>query len=275
MNTPLKTLLSFCFAVLLALPASADRDRHDDRGRPETGRVILYSGENFDGVSVELLPGARIGDLGDLRFSDGRKVADRISSVRIIGDLKVSLFEDSGFRGEALELDRSVGHLKRIPKRRGGGGWDNRASSVFVSGGRPAAHDDFRDRNRPRDRGWGDRDRDRHDGLSAAEVERIVERAYRELLDRTPNRDEIRRYRERVFAEGWGRSEILDDIRGGREYRSREADRIIHRAYRELLGRDPDPNGLYHYRKKIIDKGWSEERVRSDLRESDEFRRRR
>lgn len=272
MNAPFKPLLSFLLVALSLVPLRADRDRHDDRGRPEVARVVLYSGENFDGVSVELLPGARVANLGDLRFADGRKVADRISSVRIFGDLKVTLFEDTSYRGDSLELDRSVAHLKRVPRRNGGGSWDNRLSSVLVSGGRPGWNDGDRDRHR--DDQWRGGGRERQDRLSGPEVDRLVARAYRELLDREPNGTELRHYRGLVFSEGWGRTQIYDDLRGSREYRSREADRIIHRVYRDLLGRDPDPSGLNSYRRKIIDKGWSEERVRSAIRESDEFRRR-
>ncbi len=69
----MKTLLRLSL-LLLALPplsASADADRSR---RGEEPRVILYSGENFDGVAIELSPRSAIPDLGELRFSDGRAV---------------------------------------------------------------------------------------------------------------------------------------------------------------------------------------------------------
>jgi hypothetical protein len=255
--------------ALFLLPAlRAERDRPADHPRPETARVVLYSGENFDGVSVDLLPGAEIADLGDLCFADGRRVRDRISSVRIFGDLKVTLYVATGFGGEELELTASVARLNRVPRKdRGHGNWDNCVSSVRVSGG-------HRDRDEPRDRDLG-RDRPhRHDGPDGAEIERLVTRAYRELLAREPNGAELRRYREAASSEGWGRDQIYDDIRSSREYRSKEAGRIVDRVYRELLGREPDQSGRDRYCRNILEKGWSEDRVREDIHRSDEYRRR-
>ncbi len=283
----MKFVSTIALALVALLPAHAGPEgssRRDERPRGETGRVILYSGENFDGVSVELLPGAAIANLGDLRFSDGRAVNDRISSVRIFGGLKVTLYTDYGYGGESLELAESASRLARMPRR--GGNWDNCLSSVEVSGGegrRPQGRE--RRNNEDGEQGW-DRGRERtedhgYDGgrparrseLSGAEIERLVGRAFRELLAREPNGAEIRRYREAVYTEGWGRDEIYDDIRGSREYRSREADRIIERVYRELLGRAPDASGREHWRRKIIDRGWTEERFRNEIRKSDEGRR--
>ncbi|HLP02247.1 MAG TPA: hypothetical protein VK163_09485 [Opitutaceae bacterium] len=263
----MKQHLFLCLLLFLLVPARAERDESADRHRrPETGRVVLYSAENFEGVAVELLPGAVVPNLGDLRFSDGRPVQDRISSVRVFGPIKITVYSDADFRGEALEIDRDLARLNRVP-RRPGANWDNCMSSVRVSGGR----DDDRghwDRNPGRD---GSR---RHERWSGAEIERLVTRAYRELLQREPNGAELRRYREAVQNEDWGRDEIYDDIRASREYRSQEAERIVVRVYRELLGRDPDPSGREHWRRKILEKGWSEERFRDVIRDTDEYRQR-
>jgi hypothetical protein len=54
--------------------------------------------------------------------------------------------------------------------------------------------------------------------------------------------------------------------------RSEDADRIVRRAYEDVLGREPDENGLRAYRSHIIDDGWSESQVRDSLRNSPEFR---
>ncbi len=275
---------NFTFLLLilgLMVSLRADQDFRDERHRPAAARVVLYSGENFDGVYVELLPGADVADLGDLCFADGRKVRDRISSVRVFGGLKVTLYSDVDFRGDSVELSDSVGRLARVPRR--GGSWDNCLSSVRVSGGRPEVRERDRDRGDSRGRDWdSERERDRgsydggrprrHDGLSGAEIERLVTRAYRELLEREPNGAELRRYREAVFTEGWGRDEIFDDIRGSREYRSKEADRIVERVYREMLGREPDASGREFWRKAILKKGWTEGRFREEIRNSDEYR---
>jgi Peptidase inhibitor family I36 len=62
------------------------------------------------------------------------------------------------------------------------------------------------------------------------------------------------------------------DSRDQRDRRSDDADRIVRRAYQDVLGRDPDAAGLRQYRSRIIDDGWTEEQVRESLRSSPEYR---
>jgi hypothetical protein len=50
----------------------------------------------------------------------------------------------------------------------------------------------------------------------------------------------------------------------------READQIIDRAYRDILRRDPDPQGRREYRNRLLNDGWSEQQLRQALRGSDE-----
>jgi hypothetical protein len=52
----------------------------------------------------------------------------------------------------------------------------------------------------------------------------------------------------------------------------RNATRIVRRAYRDILDRQPDAEGLRHYRSRVIDDGWTEAQVRQDLRNSPEYR---
>ncbi len=269
----MRTLPILLLALVLSPLLHADRDARDRRG--EAPRVVLYSGDNFEGVSVELLPGADVADLGDLSFSDGRKVRDRISSVRIFGGLKVVLYSDSSFSGDEIELADSVARLGRVPRAGDRGSWDNCVSSVRVSGGRPGWHegeDRARVDGRRREPDLG-RDRpSRHAGPSGADVERLISRAYRELLDREPTGAEIRRQREAVFSQGWGRDEIYDEIRASREFRAKEADRIIDRVYREMLGREPDTVGRAGWIRRLVDKGWSERRFIEEIRNCEEYR---
>lgn len=67
----------------------------------------------------------------------------------------------------------------------------------------------------------------------------------------------------------WGR----DRDRDGRD-RQRDADQIVRRAYRAVLEREPDPNGLRVYTRRIVRDGWSENDVREALRDSPEYRER-
>jgi hypothetical protein len=46
----------------------------------------------------------------------------------------------------------------------------------------------------------------------------------------------------------------------------------VRRAYRDILDRQPDAEGLRHYRSRVIDDGWTEAQVRQDLRNSPEYR---
>lgn len=43
-------------------------------------------------------------------------------------------------------------------------------------------------------------------------------------------------------------------------------------AYRSVLGRDPDVNGLYSYRSNVEKHGWDEHHVEDSLRNSPEYR---
>jgi hypothetical protein len=76
-------------------------------------------------------------------------------------------------------------------------------------------------------------------------------------------------------SEGW--DDIISSVRvqGGSFGFGRpsgDVDRIIRQAYRDILRRDPDPQGLRSYRSRMLNDGWSEDRVREDLRNSPEFR---
>jgi len=64
----------------------------------------------------------------------------------------------------------------------------------------------------------------------------------------------------------------LQDDRRGRDRRGEDPDRIVKRAYQDVLGRDPDAAGLAQYRSRIIDDGWNEQQVRDSIRNSPEFR---
>jgi hypothetical protein len=58
---------------------------------------------------------------------------------------------------------------------------------------------------------------------------------------------------------------------GSRDVRSvREADQIIDRAYRDVLRREPDPEGRREFRNRLLNDGWSEEQLRQVLRRSGE-----
>jgi hypothetical protein len=74
--------------------------------------------------------------------------------------------------------------------------------------------------------------------------------------------------------EGWSENDLRAELRRSDEAKDRLAREIVTRAYRELLGRDPDPSGLETYTGFIRKKGWTDQRVRETLKASDEYRNR-
>ncbi len=52
----------------------------------------------------------------------------------------------------------------------------------------------------------------------------------------------------------------------------RETIAVVRRAYLDILGREPDASGLKNYVGILQDRGWSPERLRQELRKSDEYR---
>ena len=105
----------------------------------------------------------------------------------------------------------------------------------------------------------------------------IIERAFRAVLNRAPSDYELRRYRTLMEADNWTEADVRRDLRERSDYRGLRlrrgmtAEAIVQHAYREILGRDPDPNGLRNYTGKIMNEGWSEWDVRNALRNSDEY----
>ena len=52
----------------------------------------------------------------------------------------------------------------------------------------------------------------------------------------------------------------------------RDAERAVRSAYRDILGREPDDRGLREYRERLMERGWTEDQLRDNFRQSPEFR---
>ena len=102
----------------------------------------------------------------------------------------------------------------------------------------------------------------------------VVNRAYRAVLGRDADAEGLKSYSRRVQEDGWGQSEIEKSLKKSDEYRQNVVDVMIKRAYRDVLGRDPDQAGLENYRKPIIENNWSENDVRNALKKSPEYKNR-
>lgn len=121
-------------------PPRADRDddRRDPPRREPHGRrgpvcIILYSDPNFQGDSLELEPGTEIGDLRSTSFRGGHKINDRISSIRVLGGLHVTVFADPRCRGDQLFLTEDVADLRKLTRPTAEKGtWDDTITAVRV-----------------------------------------------------------------------------------------------------------------------------------------------
>lgn len=105
--------------------------------------------------------------------------------------------------------------------------------------------------------------------------EAIVRRAYQDILGREPDEAGMRTYRSKIIDNNWTEKEVRNDLRHSAEAKGRTpeaAEKIIRRAYQDVLGREPDAAGLATYRDKLVNEGWSERDVRSALKSSEERR---
>ena len=112
-----------------------------------------------------------------------------------------------------------------------------------------------------------------------ASADRIIDRAYRDILGREPDAAGRDNYRRLILEKGWDehdvrRALIRSPERGQQRLAvsQQAAEDMVRRAYRGVLGRDPDPDGLTHYTSKMLYDGWNEDDVTRALRESDEYR---
>jgi len=105
--------------------------------------------------------------------------------------------------------------------------------------------------------------------------DRVVRRAYEDILHREPDTEGLRLYRSRMIDQNWSEQDVREALRKSPEYSQRSsesADKIVRRAYQDVLGREPDTNGLYTYRNKVLNQGWDEQDVSAALRKSPEYR---
>jgi TorA maturation chaperone TorD len=115
----------------------------------------------------------------------------------------------------------------------------------------------------------------RHSGRGGNEVDRIIRRAYQDILNREPDREGLAGYREAMVEKGWTENDVRDALRKSPEYARQQrqsSERIVRRAYQDLLGREPDAGGLATYTARVMRDGWDEQDVRAALRKSPEFR---
>ncbi|MBL9212766.1 MAG: DUF4214 domain-containing protein, partial [Opitutaceae bacterium] len=190
------------------------------------------------------------------------------------GAARATVFSGPRYSGQRLEVTRDIPDL--YGQARAGGTWDRAIASLSVSGpprtvvtAPPAARPEPPPTVvvvpappppvvvAPR--------------LDRRTAEAIVQRAFREVLDRPADPEGLRTYRDRLMHQGWTEQRIIEQLQRSSEARAINSDEAITRMYREVLGREPDANGLAHYKAKWRD-GWTQGQIRADLRRSHEGR---
>ncbi|MEO7597559.1 MAG: peptidase inhibitor family I36 protein [Opitutus sp.] len=238
-----------CFTSVVIALGESDHDRgREDRGRHDRGRrgqVTFYQDADFRGGSFTIEAGEDLENLTMVQFSNGMTMNDRISSIRIDGPVEVIVYRDSRYRGTTLRLTNDVRNLARD-----GRDWNDVISSVRT------------DHRRPGD-----------ERAEQARTDQMIERAYREVLQRRADETSLRTYRVRMIEEGWSDQDVRKALRKTEEYRG-VAEKIVEKAYRDLLGRPAEPGGLRNYTDHMFNDGWSEADVRHSIQEGEEYRQR-
>lgn len=252
-----RLLCLFSFVVLVSAALADHREDERLRGGP---RLVLYENAGYRGNSITLFGSEALENLDGVNFDGGRRANDRISSIRIEGGAVLLAYEHSNFRGQVIRVTESIPNLadRNLPDTVGS--WNDRISSIRVEGGGRGRGD-----GRGNDRG-GNRDR--------VDFEKAIARAYEDVLLRAPDGDGLRYFRGLMIDQGWTEQMVRAHLRKSDEFRGPVINRIIERAYQDVLGRAPDRSGLDHYRNQILNRGLTEQGLRDALRRSDEFRQR-
>ena len=240
-------------------------------------RVTFYTEPNFRGEALTVEAGAVVENLDKLTRPSRRPWTFAISSVRVDGAARATVYTAAGFRGEALEITANVADLYAVPRAQTAGAtWDRCIASVRVIGPQViAAPPPLRVETPPPAPTTvyvvpptTPPPRPRYDRRTA---DLVIQRAYREVLGRSADPEGLRTYRDRLLRGDWTEEQMIRQLQRSSEARAINADEAITRMYREVLGRDPDPHGLAHYRSKWRD-GWTQGQIRDDLRRSTEGR---
>jgi hypothetical protein len=243
--------IGFTAALCAGLVDRAEAQRFG-RGATPTAGACFYEDPDFQGDYFCIRAGDAIEALP-------RDMNDRISSIRTFGRAEVRVFQDSRFEGRAGRFD-DVRNLRRE-------GWNDRISSIRVDGvGGGFGRRDDRDQGRGRGRG--------REGITGDQADRIVRRAYQDVLNREPDESGLREYRRRIIDDGWTEQQVREVLRNSAEKRVVTRDRaseIVRRAYLSVLNREPDA-AAQGYVDRVMREGWTEEDVARELRRSPEAR---
>jgi hypothetical protein len=241
--------------TVLAAPG-AEAQRWGRSAEPRSG-VCFYRDANYRGDYFCVEAGNSIASLPG-------QMNDEISSIRTFGNAEVTIFQSDRFEGRSTRFENSVRNLTEE-------GWNDRLSSLRVGRGFGGGGNRNSGSNNS---GFGG------GGRFGGDPDRIVRRAYQDILNREPDEPGFRHYRSRIIDENWTEEQVRDALRNSPEYRDRNtmtrprAEAIVRSAYLSVLEREPDP-GSRAYVEKVLREGWTEQEVAAELRKSPEYRSRR
>jgi hypothetical protein len=174
---------------------------------------------------------------------------DEVSSIRTYGRAEVRVYRDTRFRGDSRRFSSDIRDLERES-------FNDRISSVEV---------------RRRGGGGGG-------GGGGESPERIVRRAYQDVLQREPDQSGMRQYRSRIIDDGWTEQQVREALRNSPEYKQLhtmtwpKAQEIVRQAYLNVLKREPDAAGSRGYVERVFRDKWTQADVERELRKSPEYR---
>jgi hypothetical protein len=239
-------------------------------------RATFYSEPNFRGASFAVESGASVPDLTQLLRQNEYPWLATIASVRVEGPSAVTIFDGTSFRGHRLEILGSISDLHAIARGADGNStWDRCVASLAVQPreGRSSVvvPQPMPPVPPPPNVAPPPPEPPPRPTYTLRSADLVIDQVYRDVLNHEPDQAGRRHYREKLMRDGWTDHELFDDLRRSPEARALNPDSVIVTIYHETLGRDPDENGLGHYRKLWRD-GWTPGRIREDLERSGEGR---
>jgi len=242
--TDRRAILVVAFTAALASSSTASAQSWGRDRFPRDG-VCFFKDPNFNGEYF-------CAGSGESITAVPKDMNDKISSIRVFGRAEVTVFQDVHFSGRSVRFGSDIQNLKDE-------GWNDRISSMRVgSGGGFSPYGSY--------------------GRPAEDPERVIRRAYQDVLGRDPDREGMRTYRSHMIEDGWTEAKVRESLRESREYREKrvlttpaQAQDVVRRAYLNVLKREPD-SGSQGYIDRVIRDHWTQQDVERELRKSDEYR---
>ena len=103
------------------------------------------------------------------------------------------------------------------------------------------------------------------------EVELIIEDIFRGELEQDVDDASMRKYRRLMIDEGWSEKRVRNDIVNSPELVRGKYEKIVVRAYEDLLERTPNPRERDGYVDDMMRQRWDERRLRDAIKRSREY----